>query len=68
MNGETHFKIEPLRIGDLVGVITDAALQVTEDEEMANRIAGIVLMNLLAASAPETADNLLVASGGVTIH
>jgi hypothetical protein len=68
MNGETHFKLAPLRIGDLIGAITDAALQVTEDEEMANRIAGIALMNLLAASAPETADYLLAASGSVTIH
>jgi hypothetical protein len=68
MNGETHFKIEPLRIENLIVAITDAALQVTEDEEMANRIAGIALMNLLAASAPETADYLLAASGGVTIH
>lgn len=68
MNGETHFKIEPLRIGDLLVAITDAALQVTEDEEMANRIARIVLMKLLQASAPETADYLLAASGGVTIH
>jgi hypothetical protein len=68
MNGETYFKIEPLRIGDLIVAITDAALQVTEDEEMANRIARIVLINLLAASAPETADYLLAASGSVTIH
>lgn len=68
MNDETHFKVEPLRIGDLIVAITDAALQVTEDEEVANRIARIVLMNLLKASAPETAEYLLAASGGVTIH
>jgi hypothetical protein len=68
MNGESYLKIEPLRIGDLIVAITDAALQVTEDEEMANRIAGIVLMNLLAVSGPETANYLLAASGGVTIH
>jgi hypothetical protein len=68
MNSETHFKMKPLRIGDLIAAITDAALQVTEDEEMANRIAGIVLMDLLQASAPETAEYLLAASGGVTIH
>ena len=48
--------------------ITDAALEVTEDEDMAYRIAGLVFMRLLAASGPETREYLLAACAGTTIH
>jgi hypothetical protein len=52
----------------LVVAVTDAALQVTEDEDKACEIAGLALAKLLAASAPETADYLLLACGNVSIH
>jgi hypothetical protein len=68
MNGETRLKVEKLTIGDLVVAVTDAALEVTEDEDKACEIAGLALAKLLAASAPETADYLLLACGNVSIH
>ncbi len=68
MNGEVNFKTEQLTIGDLVVAITDAALEVTEDEDMAYQIASLVLMRLVAASSPETAQYLLAACAGTTVH
>jgi hypothetical protein len=68
MNGEIHFKSDQLTIGQLIVAITDAALEVTEDEDMAYRIAGLVFIRLLAASGPETAEYLLAACAGATIH
>ncbi len=68
MNGEVNFKTEQLTIGDLIVAITDAALEVTEDEDMAYQIASLVLMRLVAASSPETAQYLLAACAGTTVH
>lgn len=68
MNGETHLKIKQLTIGELMGAIADAALEATQDEDKAYEIARLVLMRLLAASAPETADYLFAACGSTTIH
>jgi hypothetical protein len=68
MNGEIHFKAEELTIGDLIVAITDAASEVTEDEDMAYQIAGLVLMRLVAASSPATAEYLLAACAGTTVH
>jgi hypothetical protein len=68
MNLEAHFKIKQLTVGDLVVAVTDAALEATQDEDQAYEIAGLVLMRLLAASAPETAEYLLAACGGISIH
>jgi hypothetical protein len=67
MNGEIHFKAEELTIGDLIVAITDAASEVTEDEDMAYQIA-LVLMRLVAASSPATAEYLLAACAGTTVH
>ncbi len=68
MNGEVNFKAEQVTIGDLIVAITDAALEVTEDENMAYQIAGLVLMRLVAASNPETAEYLLAGCAGTTVH
>jgi hypothetical protein len=68
MNGETYFKMKQLTIGELIATVTDAALEVTEDEDKAYQISGLLLMRLLAAPAPETADYLFAACGSTTIH
>jgi hypothetical protein len=68
MKCEVNFKAEQLTIGDLIIAITDAALEVTEDEDMAYQIAGLVFMRLVAASSPQTAEYLLAACAGTTIH
>jgi hypothetical protein len=67
MNSKRQFKAEKVTMGDLIVVITDAALDVAQDEDMAYQIAGLVFMRLLAVSDPETADNLLAGCAG-TIH
>jgi len=67
MNSKRQFKAEKVTMGDLIVVITDAALNVAQDEDMAYQIAGLVFMRLLAVSDPETADNLLAGCAG-TIH
>ena len=68
MNAGIRFKTKQLTIGDLIIAVTDAALQVTEDEDQAYEIASLVLMRLLATSAPETAEYLLAACDGTVIH
>jgi hypothetical protein len=68
MHSEIHVKAETLTVGDLIVAITDAALEVIEDEDMAYQIAGLVLMRLVAASSPETAEYLLAACAGTTVH
>ena len=61
MNSNIQFKTETVTMGDLIVAITDAALEVAHNEEIAYRIAGFVLMRLLAVSDPDTADDLLAA-------
>ena len=68
MNSETHFKIKQLTVGDLVVAITDASLEATQDEDVAYEIASLVLMRLLAASSPETAEYLLASCASTSIH
>jgi hypothetical protein len=63
MNSKIQLKAETVTMGDLIVAITDAALEVAQDEDIAYRIAGLVL----AVSDPETADNLLADCAG-TIH
>ena len=63
-----HTEIRRLTIGDLIVAITDAALEATQDEDKAYEIASRVLMRLLAASAPQTAEYLLAACSGTSIH
>jgi hypothetical protein len=53
-------KPDTVTLGDLVVAITDAALEVAQDEEIAYRIAGLVFMRLVAVSDPKTADDLLL--------
>jgi hypothetical protein len=48
--------------------VTDAALEVTQDEDQAYEIASLVLMKLLQASASETAEHLLAACDDKLIH
>jgi len=67
MNSKIQLKAETVTMGDLIVAITDAALEVAQDEDIAYRIAGLVFMRLLAVSDPETADNLLADCAG-TIH
>ena len=67
MNSNIQFKTETVTMGDLIVAITDAALEVAQDEDMAYQIAGLVFMRLLAVSDPETADDLLAGCAG-TIH
>jgi hypothetical protein len=67
MNSKMQFKAEKVSMGDLIVVITNAVLEVAQDEDMAYQIAGLVFMRLLAVSDPETADNLLADCAG-TIH
>jgi hypothetical protein len=61
-------KPETVTLGDLVVAITDAALEVAQDEEIAYRIAGLVFMRLVAVSDPKTADDLLAACADTMIH
>ena len=68
MDGEIRFKVEKLTIGDLVVAVTDAAVEVTQDEDKACEIAALALAKLLATAAPETADYLMLACGSVSIH
>ncbi|HZH82328.1 MAG TPA: hypothetical protein VFD87_04230 [Phototrophicaceae bacterium] len=59
MESDTNVKLMTMR--DLIVAISDAACEVLEDEDKAQQIAGVVLMRLLAASAPETAQYLFSA-------
>jgi hypothetical protein len=68
MNCEIHFKAEQVTLGELIVAITDAAFEVAEDEDIAYQIAGLVLMRLVAASSPETAECLLAACADTTVH
>jgi hypothetical protein len=68
MNSKAQFKAETVTMGDLIVAITDAALEVGQDEDMAYRIAGLVFMRLLPVSDPEVADNLLAAGADTTIQ
>ena len=68
MKSKIQFKAETVTMGDLIVAITDAALEISQDEDMAYRIAGLVFMRLLAVSDPEIADDLLAACAGATIH
>ena len=68
MKSKIQFKAETVTMGDLIVAITDAALEIAQDEDMAYRIAGLVFMRLLAVSDPESADDLLAACAGTTIH
>jgi hypothetical protein len=52
----------------LVVAITDAALEATQDEDVAREIASLVLMRLLAASSPETAEYLPAGCASTSIH
>jgi hypothetical protein len=65
MDSDTSVKL--MTMGDLIMAISDAAFEVIEDEDKAHQIAGIVLMRLLAASAPETAQYLFSAHSA-SIH
>jgi len=65
MDSDTSVKL--MTMGDLIMAISDAAFEVLEDEEKARQIAGMVLMKLLAASAPETAQYLFSARSA-SIH
>ena len=67
MNSKMQFKAETVTMGDLIVAITDAAMEVVQDEDIAYRIAGLFFMRLLAVSDPETADDLLAACAG-SIH
>jgi hypothetical protein len=67
MNSKTQFKAETVTMGDLIVAITDAALEVGQDEDKAYRVAGLVFMRLLALSDPEIADDLLAACADITI-
>lgn len=68
MYTETRFKLRQLTIGDLVVAVTDAALEVTQDEDKAYEIASLVLMKLLEPSASKTAEHLLAACDDTLIH
>ena len=68
MKSKIQFKAETVTMGDLIVAITDAALEVAQDEDMAYRIASLVLMRLLAVSDREIADDLLAACAGTMIH
>ncbi len=48
MSGENTLAIMQLSTRDLIVAIADAALQVTEDEDQAQEIAGLVLKKLVA--------------------
>ena len=56
--------VQVTSMGDLIVAITDAALEVVQDEAIAYRIAGLFFMRLLAVSDPKTADDLLTACAG----
>jgi hypothetical protein len=64
---DSDMSVKLMTMGDLIMAISDAAFEVIEDEDKAHQIAGIVLMRLLAASAPETAQYLFSAHS-VSIH
>ena len=68
MNSNIQHKAETVTMGDLIVAITDAALEVAQDEDIAYQIAGLVLMRLLAVSDPDTADDLLAACAATPIQ
>jgi hypothetical protein len=68
MDNRMDIEISKLTIAALIAAITCAALEVTEDEEQASTIAGLAVVKLLAASAPETMEYLLAACGAIPIH
>jgi hypothetical protein len=53
MNSKIQLKAETVTMGDLIVAITDAALEIAQDEDMAYQIAGLVFMRLLAVCDPE---------------
>jgi hypothetical protein len=67
MNAKIQLKAQTVTMRNLIVAITDAALEIAQDEDIAYRIAGLVFMRLLAVSDPETADDLLADCAG-TIH
>lgn len=67
MNAILHSETRQITIGDLIVAVTEAALEVTEDEEIAYEIASRVLVRLLELSAPGTAEELIAACG-TTVH
>ena len=68
MNSEGYLKMKQLTIGDLIVAITDAALDVTQDEDKAYEIAGLALKRLLEESSPELADFVFAVRGSTMIH
>jgi hypothetical protein len=65
MNDKSRLSAETVTMGELIAAITDAAVEVTKDEETAYRIAGLFFIRLLAVSDPETADLLAARAGPV---
>lgn len=63
MNPTTQAK--QITIGDLIVAVTAAAMEATEDEEIAYEIASRVLVRLLESAAPGTAEELIAAYGAL---
>lgn len=68
MNVGSHREIRQLTIGDLIVAVTEAAFEVTRDEDEAFAIASLVLVDLLQASAPGAAEHLLAAYSDIPIQ
>jgi hypothetical protein len=57
-----------LTIGDLILAVTEAAFEVTKDEDKAYEIASLVLVDLLQTSAPGAAADLLTTYRDIPIQ
>lgn len=68
MNVGYHREIRQLTIGDLIVAVTEAAFEVTRDEDEAYAIASLVLVDLLQSSAPGAAEHLLAAYSDIPIQ
>ena len=68
MQNQTESEMQRITLGDLIVAVTDAAMEVTVDEEEAYEIASRVLLKILESFAPGTAEQLIAGYTGPTLH
>ena len=68
MNIGSCREIRQLTIGDLIVAVTEAAFEITKDEDKAYEIATLVLVDLLQPSASGAAEHWLAAYSDIPIQ
>ena len=68
MSMGSHWDSKQITVGDLIMAVTEAAFEVTGDEDQAYQIASLVLVDLLQSSAPGTAEHWLAACAEIPIQ